>query len=159
MYNYIEIPKKYKGKIICKDCFNNKCQEDEISSNFFVSYEEMKGVEWTCNECSKMFIIPEKFKSLMLSENDTDHILPAIIGEEGCTFSWQEPFPNKTKCHCCGGTSRLGFVVHEGFESEFPLSHLYQSEAEEGYWFHDVCAVAVYFCKECFEGTVIHNQA
>ncbi|MFC1839804.1 hypothetical protein ACFL1N_09500 [Thermodesulfobacteriota bacterium] len=159
MYNYIEIPKKYKGKIICKNCFNNECQENKLSGDFFVSLKEIDNFEWSCDECSKMFILPENYKPIIKSTNDADHILPAIIGKDGCKFTWQETFPDKTECIYCGETSRLGFVVYEGLENEFPLSHLHQNVTDEGYWFHDACSVGVYFCVECLEGTVIQNQA
>ena len=28
----------------------------------------------------------------------------------------------------------------------------------EGYWLHDACAVAVYFCKKCLNTTALYNQ-
>jgi hypothetical protein len=89
------------------------------------------------------------------------------IGSKGLKNSWQTPFPETTKCCDCGGESRIGFVVHEDFgieedagqtDSQF-VSDLHQNDPNgEGYWLHDVCAVAVYFCKRCLNPTALYNQ-
>ena len=31
--------------------------------------------------------------------------------------------------------------------------------SEEGFWLHDCCAVAVYFCRACLNSTALYNQA
>jgi len=85
-------------------------------------------------------------------------------GEDGLKKSWQKEFPKTTKCVHCDGESRIGFVVHEGMEEEIirgkTISSLHKNEPDgEGYWLHDCCAVAVYFCKKCLFPTALYNQA
>jgi hypothetical protein len=97
------------------------------------------------------------------------------IGKEGLTNSWQRDFPETTECiHCkCEGRvheARIGFVA---FES--PATHttepsakppkqvfvkdLHPNDGRGGYWLHDCCAVAVYFCRDCLKTTALYNQA
>ena len=65
--------------------------------------------------------------------------------------------------------ARIGFVAHEGMSnrSEVILStgkipghvcDLHPNEGKGGYWLHDCCAIAVYFCKECLDTTALYNQ-
>lgn len=88
------------------------------------------------------------------------------IGKEGLKDSWQGDFPETTKCCDCGGESHIGFVVYEApstEESKNPeafVCHLHPNDPEgEGYWLHDCCAVAVYFCRKCLKTTSLYNQA
>lgn len=84
------------------------------------------------------------------------------IGEKGLNNTWQEPFPKTTECCRCGGEARIGFVASEkytGNNEEF-VAHLHVNNRDgSGFWLHDCCAVAVYFCRQCLEPTVIYNQA
>ena len=80
-------------------------------------------------------------------------------------ISFQEDFPKTTKCCRCGGKARLGFVAHE-FEEKLMqsggryVSQLYENKPKsDGFWLHDACSVAVYFCKKCLETTALYNQA
>lgn len=74
-------------------------------------------------------------------------------------ITWQKEFPKTTKCCRCKGEARLGFVAHEQSEDDY-VSHLYDNEPDgDGYWLHDACCVAVYFCKKCLEPTALYNQA
>ena len=79
-------------------------------------------------------------------------------------LTYQERFPTETKCNRCDGEARLAFIAHEGFEKEasdtIPLCKLYENDTDgKGYWLHDFCCVAVYFCKKCLEPTALYNQA
>jgi len=84
------------------------------------------------------------------------------IGRAGLTKTHQFNFLETTKCVYCGGEARIGFVAHEGLTKdvfEGPLvSSLHSNEGRGGYWLHDFCAVAVYFCQECLEITALYNQ-
>lgn len=90
--------------------------------------------------------------------------MKVTIGKEGLEKSWQDDFPEAMECPWCEGVAKIGFVAHEGFDEESSdtksVSSLYLDEGKEGgYWLHDYCAVAVYFCKDCLEITAIYNQA
>lgn len=89
--------------------------------------------------------------------------MQVTIGKEGLQKSWQESFPETTKCCRCEGIARIGFVAYEGNEPEklrTPIiADLYSNGGRGEYWLHDVCAVAVYFCRECLEPTALYNQA
>jgi hypothetical protein len=78
-----------------------------------------------------------------------------IYGEEGCEYTWQEPFPKETTCKC-GSMARITFVCAEDDERPH-LCEMYRPD--DKYWLHDVCCVAVYFCSECLEPTALYNQA
>ena len=87
------------------------------------------------------------------------------ISTKGLAQSWQEFFPETTECVHCSGISRIGFVVFES-PSDEPIneqrfvSNLHPNDPDgEGYWLHDCCAVAIYFCKGCLEPTALYNQA
>ena len=96
--------------------------------------------------------------------------MKVTLGKKGCKKTWQAEFPKTTKCCLCKGTARIGFVAYEGMDAddkaEWPrdyvqfVSDLHKNEySEGGYWLHDCCAVAVYFCKECLNPTSLYNQA
>jgi len=91
--------------------------------------------------------------------------MKVTIGKEGLNNSWQEPFPEETKCCRCKGIARIGFVIQETKSSKpgkLPqafVCHLHSNEGIGGYWLHDLCAVAVYFCRECLKPTALYNQA
>ncbi len=91
--------------------------------------------------------------------------MEVTIGEEGLTKTWQAKFLKETKCVHCDGDSRIGFVVHEGITEKLPnqptvvgVCSLHPNEGKGGYWLHDYCAVAIYFCKECLFPTALYNQ-
>ncbi len=87
------------------------------------------------------------------------------LGKTGLDKSWQAAFPEETKCSKCSGSARIGFVAHE-IEDEAPfVCDLHKNDPiskknpdAEGYWLHDCCAVAVYFCRKCLSATAISNQ-
>ena len=35
---------------------------------------------------------------------------------------------------------------------------LHLNEGKGGFWLHDCCAVAVYFCVDCLNPTALYNQ-
>lgn len=89
------------------------------------------------------------------------------IGKEGLTKTYQDEFPETTECVHCKKEARVGFVAVEDHppkgqdrkEIEF-VCNLYENDPDgEGYWLHDCCAVAVYFCKGCLKTTALYNQA
>ena len=91
--------------------------------------------------------------------------MEVTLGKEGLKKTWQAEFPEETTCCRCKGIARIGFVVREertrSLRKEpqtFVCDHQ-DNEGEGGYWLHDCCAVAVYFCKDCLESTALYNQA
>ena len=90
--------------------------------------------------------------------------MKVYLGKSGLNKSWQEPFPEITKCHKCGGKARIMFV---GFENKRDLDNLAQDYVcdlrENGskgdYWVHDCISCAVYLCSDCFQPISILNQA
>lgn len=97
--------------------------------------------------------------------------MQVTIGKEGLDKSWQNPFPEETKCCQCKGAARIGFVAHEGMdlrtreasepevEPERFVASLHVNEGKGAYWLHACCAVAVYFCRDCLKPTALYNQA
>ena len=84
------------------------------------------------------------------------------IGKKGLAKSWQADFPETTKCCRCKGESRIGFVAHEGLSENNIIPErvckLHSNKGKGNYWLHDLCAVAVYFCRECLKTTSLYNQ-
>ena len=85
--------------------------------------------------------------------------MKVTLGKEGLTRTWQADFPETTECVHCQGEARIGFVADE-IGSEAPhVCNLHPNDPDgEGYWLHDCCAVAVYFCKKCLKTTALYNQ-
>ena len=81
------------------------------------------------------------------------------LGKSGLDKTWQEPFPEVTKCHKCGGEARIMFVVFEGSKSKRYVSYIRENGGKGDYWVHDAIACAVYLCADCFEPVTILNQA
>lgn len=90
--------------------------------------------------------------------------MEVTLGKEGLKNSWQAEFPETTKCCKCRGIARIGFVAYEGvmdnsgIETSY-VCNLHSNEGKGGYWLHDCCAVAVYFCQDCLKTTALYNQA
>ena len=88
------------------------------------------------------------------------------IGKKGLKNTWQAEFPETTKCVHCEGESRVGFVVFEDSNENTPaksqsfVCNLHNNSKDiGGFWLHDCCAVAIYFCKGCLKPTALYNQA
>jgi len=85
------------------------------------------------------------------------------LGKTGLKTTFQDDFPEETKCVKCGHISRIAFVAHETDEKSIIKGGQYVCELHEGskgnLWPHDACCVAVYFCKECLQPTALYNQA
>ena len=88
-------------------------------------------------------------------------MLRGFIGQSGLTETYQGEFPDTAKCSRCGGESRHGFTVKEEFTESAKeiIADLHPNEGKGGFWLHDCCAVAIYFCRECLQPTAIYNQA
>ncbi len=93
--------------------------------------------------------------------------MKVTLGKDGLKKTWQDDFPETTKCCRCNGESRIAFVAHEGIDKDdtpiWPRDN-YQfvvdfHRDDDGCWPHDCISVAVYFCKECLEPTSLYNQA
>ena len=88
--------------------------------------------------------------------------MEVTLGKEGLKKTWQAEFPETTKCCRCKGVARIGFVAHEKMsdnDTDGPyVCNQHPNEGKGGYWLHDCCAVAVYFCKECLKTTALYNQ-
>lgn len=88
--------------------------------------------------------------------------MQVTLGKEGLEYSFQQEFPETTECMHCKGEARIGFVAHEGADEEgekFVCDLHTNDPGGEGFWLHDCCCVAVYFCKKCLFPTALYNQA
>jgi len=89
----------------------------------------------------------------------------ASSGPEGLKMSWQTKFPKTVKCEKCGKSCRHAMTVQEIAAEKGSLSTddfvaaKHRNEGKGGWWPHDVIAVAVYFCRDCFHAQVEWNQA
>ncbi len=89
----------------------------------------------------------------------------AFNPDEVRKITFQEEFPKTMECCKCKGESRLTFVAHEydkksSKEGGKYICQLYDNDPEgKGFWLHDACCVAIYFCKKCLEPTALYNQA
>ena len=88
-------------------------------------------------------------------------MLREFIGQSGLTETYQADFPGTTKCCRCDGEARHGFTVKEtpAEIAKEMVTDLHPNEGKGGFWLHDCCAVAVYFCRECLQPTALYNQA
>ncbi len=88
--------------------------------------------------------------------------MEVTLGKEGLKKTFQAEFSETTTCHRCGGEARIGFVAHEGMSDDdlsgSYICDLHSNEGKGGFWLHDCCAVAIYFCRECMETTALWNQ-
>jgi len=90
--------------------------------------------------------------------------MKTTIGKEGLSKTWQLDFPETIKCCLCKGTARIDFVKHKGIDddkarrSRVYVQFVSDLNKEDGYWVHDCCAVAVYFCSACLKPTALYNQ-
>lgn len=88
--------------------------------------------------------------------------MKVTLGEAGLEKTFQAKFSKETECVHCKGTARIGFVAHEGIDETVIhprlVRDIHENEGKGGYWLHDCCAVAVYFCKECLKTTALCNQ-
>lgn len=79
------------------------------------------------------------------------------IGTKGLSNSWQADFDEEAKCKC-GRMARIAFVAQEQHGEKKYISDLHKNK-KGSFWPHDAIAIAVYFCKNCFEVVVVWNQA
>jgi hypothetical protein len=86
-----------------------------------------------------------------------------FYGSGAAEISFQSPFPTEVECVHCGCDARMAMVVAESGPPKQTehLCRLYENDmrGEGGFWVHDCCAVAIYFCKKCAEVTALMNQA
>lgn len=88
----------------------------------------------------------------------------ALDTDKTRNLSFQRPFPYVTKCCRCKGEAPLAFVVKEVYQRRRKgkkyVSDIFETTGKKGgFWLHDLCAVAVYFCRKCLEPTALYNQA
>lgn len=86
------------------------------------------------------------------------------IGNKGLGLTYQAAFPSETPCCRCDGMARIGLVLREdppAGNGPVPfVCRLHENDPSgEGYWLHDCCAVAIYFCRKCLKPTALYNQA
>ncbi len=98
--------------------------------------------------------------------NQKEKEMKTVIGKEGLTKTHQEDFPEIVECvHLgCDGDARIAFVSYEAIDSDTEpkklVCELHQNNPEDsGFWPHDCCAVAVYFCNKCLGAVALMNQA
>jgi len=77
-------------------------------------------------------------------------------GKKGLELTWQNDFPETTKCGC-GGEARIAFVVQETEEENW-VCNLHDNKPGS-MWPHDAIAVAVKKKKKCLEPAALFNQA
>jgi len=87
--------------------------------------------------------------------------MKVFLGETGLDRTWQDDFPKETSCVHCKEGARIAFVC---FEENSPrggyVCDLHKNDVRgEGYWPHDAVAVAIYFCRKCYQSTSLYNQA
>ncbi len=83
------------------------------------------------------------------------------IGKAGLAKTYQAHFKEVVECHKCNGIARIGFVTCEEPTKDnvdFFVCDLHENKGKGGYWLHDCCAVAVYFCQDCLSATALWNQ-
>ncbi len=88
--------------------------------------------------------------------------MKVTLGKDGLDKTWQNNFPKTTECCRCGGESRIGFVAQEmddGRPAENYVCNLHPNDPPDNLWLHDVCSVAIYFCRKCLQPTALYNQA
>jgi hypothetical protein len=86
--------------------------------------------------------------------------MQTTLGTKGLNNSFQEPFKKTIKCQHCGKKAKIMFVADEWGDERKYVADLQRTTGKKGgLWLHDACAVAVYLCTFCFEGTVDINQA
>ena len=82
-------------------------------------------------------------------------------------YSYQAPFPEEVECEC-GGKARYAFIAHEHNEDApvegHPVTPLVCEKHDNdprgtGFWVHDNCSVAVYFCRDCLKPVARMTQA
>lgn len=84
--------------------------------------------------------------------------MKVVLGKKGVSNSYQKDFLEEISCVYCGGIARMAFTAKESKEEKY-ICDLHPNDPEGiGYWVHDACAVAVYFCKQCLETTARMNQ-
>lgn len=84
--------------------------------------------------------------------------MKVVIGKKGTSSTWQQDFPETMLCDCAGRADMALAVIEEGDEQE-QVSNLHNSTSKEGFWPHDVIAIAVYFCRKCCKPLIKYNQA
>jgi hypothetical protein len=90
-----------------------------------------------------------------------------IVGEEGCSESFQEEFPTRIQCVHCGLTAHIAFVAVDGYDKHgiengktMQVWELYNERKGEDFkWLHDSASFATYICSDCLKATTILNQA
>ncbi len=75
--------------------------------------------------------------------------MKTYIGKKGLNKTWQQNFPETTKCHKCGGNARIMFVAFEGAGEKKYVTDLHENDKDGKYWPHDAIACAVYLCEKC----------
>jgi len=86
--------------------------------------------------------------------------MKTVIGEEATKLTYQEEFPKTTPCVYCNSTREAEIVFATAEDSNPFVCDLKENDPKgEGYWPHDSCAFAVYFCRKCFKTTALWNQA
>jgi len=75
------------------------------------------------------------------------------------TLGKDEVFPETAECCHCKGRARIAFAGHETVDEAPHIADLHRNEGKGGYWPHDLCSVAVYFCRECLKATALYEQA
>ncbi len=79
------------------------------------------------------------------------------LGKRGLTESYQEDFPETTKCAYCGNIARVAMVGIEE-DSDDTAVICEHNPNDGGSWLHDLCAVAIYICEDCADMTTLYNQ-
>lgn len=86
--------------------------------------------------------------------------MKVMKGKLDLMATYQNPFPEWVNCAYCKGETRFAFTAIEDSKEEEYVCDMHQNDPKgKGYWLHDACAVAVYFCKKCLKPTAEYNQA
>jgi hypothetical protein len=85
--------------------------------------------------------------------------MEVTIGKAGLTKTFQDDFPKIIRCPECGYDARHAFTAHEDTGPDLVCDlHDNDFKGPKGFWPHDACCVAVYFCNTCTKAISLWNQ-
>ena len=83
--------------------------------------------------------------------------MKTAIGKEAIVLTYQTKFPETINC-TCGGEARIALAFRED-STDQSICGLHENKGVGNFWPHDSIAVAVYFCRKCFNCLTKWNQA
>jgi len=81
-------------------------------------------------------------------------MMKVTLDVDGICESWQDEFPKTTACDQCGTDAMLATITAKMLCSSSSVPH---EGGVHGPNIFDICAVAVYFCKECHNMMALYS--